>query len=72
MGLHFSMRGPVDLSCFCGSKRQSIQGGIFGMAGFKRFLDIFVKSGEDRMDSARDVRRATFSSCDMCHEIILI
>ena len=36
------------------------------MAGFNRFeiwrcfLDIFVKSGEDRMDSAHDVRRAAF------------
>ena len=64
MGLHFSMRGPVGLSCFRGSKRQSIQGGIFGMAVSNglMFPGYFVNSGEDRI-SARDVRRATFSSC---------
>ena len=74
VGLHFSMCGPVGLSCFCGSKRQLIQGGIFGMAGFKRsdvswvcLLSLqLVRTGSLLVTSGEPPSRA------MCHEVILI
>ena len=72
VGLHFSMCGPVGRSCFCGSKRQSIQGGIFGMAGFKRSdvswvcLLSLVRTGSLLVTSGEPPSRA------VCHEIILI